>query len=96
MKQERRPRAFVEIVNARTVDVDETSERRHYLLNSPRGPRRENGQPGRCQAEQQQHNADDPRGGHHRAVSGAGAHISGSDMGSHHPHFLNLRPRKLQ
>ncbi len=43
MSTERRPRTFVEIVDAGAVDFDETAAGRQGLLDPPRGPRGENG-----------------------------------------------------
>ena len=95
-EQERRPRAFVEIVDARPIDVDETPERRHGFFDLPGGSRRENHKPANDKGEQQECDADDPSDGHHRPVSGAGLRTSAPAENANYAHFLNLRPRKFQ
>ena len=75
-EQQRRPRAFVEIVDARPIDVDEAPERRHGFFDLPGGSRRENHKPANDKGEQQECDADNPSDGNHRPVPGAGLRTS--------------------
>ena len=53
-EQDRRPGAFIQVVNAGAVDVDEASERGHSLLDLPRRPCREQRKSGQHERRAQQ------------------------------------------
>jgi hypothetical protein len=71
-KQKRLPGAFIEIVDARTIDFDEASVRRQSLLHLPRRPRGEKGEITQRKCKKHKDDTNDPGERDHRPVSPAG------------------------
>lgn len=72
-EQDRRARAFIQIMDAGAVDFDEAAKRRHRLLDLPRRPCSKQGEPGQHEAERNDGNADDPGQHHHSRAPIAGS-----------------------